>query len=122
MALSATLLSGDGLTAYINTEEADIVVENSTYSASKEVRCDLTVRATGKGDDINAMTKSLNGAILLVSAIEKSKVDFNPSKTLIGVDISETERATGSSEHGLVHSCARRWASGRQSKGVSTCQ
>ena len=46
--LSATLLSGDGLTSFINTEESDIVTESVVHSASLEAKCGLEVRTTGK--------------------------------------------------------------------------
>ena len=42
-------------------------------------------------------------AILLTSAIEKTKVDFSPSKTLLGEDMFEAQKTIG-----LSISCARK--------------
>ena len=55
--------------------------------------------------------KTVSEALLLVESIEKSRVEFNQSKALIGSDIVETEKAIGTAAGGFVHSCARRCGS-----------
>ena len=61
--------------------------------------CDMRARTAGKGDDINAL---IILALLLVDSLQKTEMDFNLSKVLIGVDVFKTEKAMGTSKHGLV--------------------
>ena len=90
--LAASLFSGDGLTAYIKTQEAETAVESAISGMSGSAGTAISADSCGKGSDVNCLPGDFIQGVMIMRGLQHVKVDFNATKVLLSYGIFESEK------------------------------